>query len=68
MMVLNSFAYKKVLGLPIVDWGGIATFLLLAATFYTGYVRYPGDLHLMFAVITVVFGIFHGTFGLLTRF
>ncbi len=68
-LVLNSISYYKILGLPVLAYGGIFTLICLLTTATLGYLSTQGKpvfkWHRIMAAVTVVFALMHGTLGIL---
>lgn len=67
-MVFAEIAYTDILGIPAIAWGGIVTFLLLAATLALGYLSMHGHgklikTHILLAYVTLIAALFHGLLG-----
>jgi hypothetical protein len=72
-MKVGELAYKELLGLPMIGWGGIISITLLIATFLTGYLNHRGiriipfKYHKPLAYVTLVVAVIHGTIGILSN-
>jgi len=69
--MIGQLAFSQILGLPMVVWGGIFTFLCFLFTTYIGYKNMRGNMtippkwHFRMAYISIALGLFHGLLGLL---
>ena len=72
-MKVGELAYKELLGLPIIGWGGLISITLLVLTFSTGYLNHKGiriipfKYHKPLAILTLIFVTIHGAFGVLSN-
>lgn len=72
MEQVAQIAYQPVLGLPLIAWGGLFTFLcflataLIAILTMKGIKRFPLSCHTTMAYISIASALFHGTIGLLS--
>lgn len=70
--MIREIAYYNIFGLPLIVYGGILTFLLLLATATIGWMVMKGkaklSLHKILAIIVIIFALFHGLLGILSRF
>jgi len=68
--MLSQIVLIKILGLPLVAYGGMFTLLLIIATGYIGHSLMKGEqkfnlkLHQKMFWVTLIVGIFHGIAGL----
>jgi hypothetical protein len=68
--MIQNIALTSFLGLPLVLYGGIFTFLSLSFTATVGFMNYKGMKGLPFkwhprlAVCTIIIGLIHAIFGL----
>ena len=69
--MIHTLALSTFLGLPLVVYGGIATFLLLLSTASLGFIFYkkiptkiPFKFHPALAATTIVVAMIHALFGL----
>lgn len=69
--MFSSIAYFYLLGLPMIAWGGIVSFLFLFSTVFIAYLHKKGNFtipykyHPIFGFITLILATFHGLLGLL---
>ena len=69
--MISQIAFKDVLGLPLVAWGGLLTFLVMVLTFLSGALNRRGihiiplKYHFPLAWAAMALAIFHGLIGLL---
>ena len=68
--MINTLALVSVLGLPLVAYGGIVTFLLILFTAVIGYLNFKGvstipfKWHPRLAVLTILLALIHAFLGL----
>lgn len=68
--MIQNIALTKMLGLPVVAYGGIFTLLLVIATATVGYLRLKGvttvpfKVHPQLALATIILALIHAFFGL----
>jgi hypothetical protein len=73
MEYFANIAYTKVLGLPVVGWGGIATLTLFLVTAVVGVLtlrgilRIPVKVHVVLAALAVLMALSHGLLGILAN-
>ena len=67
-----QFLLAYILGLPVVGWGGLASFILVSFTFLIGYMNHRGvrviplKYHKPSAMVALAVVIVHGSIGMLT--
>jgi hypothetical protein len=72
--MLSELASTTVLGFPLIMYGGVFTFLIVAGAFLIPQlnehrkVKIPIKYHVWLARFAVLFAAFHGLLGLSTRF
>jgi len=70
--MIGQLAFSQILGLPMVVWGGIFTFLCFLFTAYIGRMNTKGNMtippkwHFRMAYISLAMGFFHGMLGILS--
>lgn len=68
--MIQNIALNQVLGLPLVAYGGITTFLLVLFTAIVGFLNFRGvttipfKWHPVLAMLTIIFSLVHGIMGL----
>ena len=72
VQAIANFAFTQFLGLPLIVYGGILTFILLIATAVAGSLAMKGKFkvghHKLLAIITILFAVAHGLLGFLSFF
>ena len=69
--MLQEITFYPILGMPLIVYGGVGTFLLFFLTAAVGYSNYKGirrigfKWHLRLAVLSLISGLFHGLLGLM---
>jgi len=69
--MIYQIAFQIFWGLPLIAWGGLATFISLATTatmgflFHTGRASFPFAWHWRAAITTLTLGLIHGTIAML---
>ena len=69
--MITQLAFSQILGLPMIAWGGMVTFLCFIFTAYIGKMNMKGNMtippkwHFRMAYISLALGLFHGLFGML---
>lgn len=67
--MFSEIAFKSILGIPLIVYGGMFSFLLLVITAIIGVLVLKGKStmfwHKLFAIITIVFAFLHGLLGFL---
>jgi hypothetical protein len=72
--MLESITFFKFLGMPLIIWGGIFTFLCflftasIAVMNKRGIHTIPFKWHPRMAIFSILFGLVHGILGILTLF
>ncbi|MBN2251318.1 MAG: hypothetical protein JW724_04520 [Candidatus Altiarchaeota archaeon] len=68
---IADIAFREVLGLPLIAYGGAFTLLCFTVTAVIGFLtfrgikRFPVSWHTRLAYLSLVLGLFHGLIGLL---
>jgi hypothetical protein len=62
--MISQIALTPIIGLPLLAWGGMITFILLIATAFAGYRQMPINVHRTLAITTLLLVIIHGIAGL----
>ena len=74
--MLSEIIYFPVIGLPIIMWGGIFTFLLFILAAYIGWKNSKGinkppfitfQMHKTIALIAIISGLGHGLLAIIAR-
>lgn len=69
--MFNEIIFMKVLGLPLLAWGGMVTFLIMVTAASMPFLGKKGivkdyyKIHVTLAVIAVVLALIHGVLGIL---
>lgn len=69
--MFTQITFYKILGLPLLMWGGIFTFILLLITALVAYLTvknirpYPVKLHYQLAIIVIILSLIHGLAAIL---
>lgn len=69
--MIYQIAFRIVLGLPLIAWGGVATLISLLATatlgylFHTGKAVFPFVWHIRAALTTLAIALIHGSVAML---
>ncbi len=69
--MIAQMALSPILGIPMIAWGGMVTFLCFAFGAYIGYQNRKGNMsiaptwHFRMAYIGLGLGVFHGVIGML---
>lgn len=72
--MLVQIAYFSILGIPLIGWGGIISFLMFIFSAYVGWRNAKGvnkpplityNAHIILAIIALILGLIHGLWGLL---
>ncbi len=69
--MFHSIVYLKFLGLSILAWGGIGTFVFFVLTMLSAHLRQKGNFkipykaHPILAIITFIMASIHGIIGIL---
>jgi hypothetical protein len=70
--MIGQIAFHPIIGLPLIAWGGIFTFLCFLFTAYIGRMNTKGNMtippkwHYRMAYISLAMGFFHGMLGILS--
>jgi uncharacterized membrane protein len=69
--MFTNITFYRILGLPLLAWGGIITLILLILTAIVGYLTVknikplPLKFHTKLAMITIILAILHGLLAIL---
>jgi len=69
--MIAQLAFSPLLGIPMIAWGGMITFLCFLFTAYIGKMNTKGNMtippkwHFRMTYISLVLGLFHGLIGML---
>jgi hypothetical protein len=70
--MFNEITFYPLFGMPLIMWGGIATFIMFFVTAVLGYLNTQGkklySQHIWMARISLLFGLIHGGLGILSLF
>ncbi len=69
--MISQIAYQQIAGIPMVGWGGITTLILMLITAIIAWLNLKGirflgiKWHKIFAAISIIAGLAHGTIAIL---